>query len=82
MQVWMSQLKLLDIRYAQGKTINGAYLDVLVITTILIGHLNHRLFDKSQTKQYEILTYEYKCTPTEINSIIYPPNPLPSPPSM
>jgi DNA-binding Lrp family transcriptional regulator len=64
------------------KTINGAYLDVLVITTILIGHLNHRLFDKSQTKQYEILTYEYKCTPTEINSIIYPPNPLPSPPSM
>ena len=66
------------------RNISDAKLNTLITMDILIGHLNHRLFDKNQTKQYELLISEYKCTPIEIEKTIYsyPPNPLPSPPNI
>ena len=66
------------------RDISDAKLNTLITMDVLIGHLNHRLFDKKQTKQYELLISEYKCTPIEIEKTIYsyPPNPLPSPPNI
>ncbi len=67
------------------QVINGAKIDALIVIDILIGHLNHRLFDKVQTSQYELLISEYRCNPKEIEKASYysyPPNPLPSPPNI
>jgi DNA-binding Lrp family transcriptional regulator/predicted transcriptional regulator len=53
------------------KIINGVTIETLIITGVLIGAINHRLFDKLQTQQYEILIEHYKCAPETIKKEIY-----------
>ncbi len=55
-----------------SKLINGVTIETLVITGVLIGSTNHRLFDKIQTRQYEILIEHYKYTPETIKKEVYP----------
>ena len=42
--------------------INGVNIDTLIITKIILGSISNRLFDKKQTKQYEILISNYNYT--------------------
>ena len=50
--------------------IKGVQINPLVITEIIVGSINNRLFDKTQTKQYELLISDYNYTPEKINTII------------
>ena len=52
-----------DLYHKEQELLNnvrGINLSTLVVTDVLIGMLNRRMFDKSFTKQYEILISEYK----------------------
>ena len=50
-------------------TLAGASLDNLIVIDTICGTLSNRLFDKTQTKQYEFLISEYKYTSEKINNI-------------
>ena len=52
-----------DLYHKEQELLNnvrGVNITTLIVTDILIGMLNRRMFDKSFTKQYEILISEYK----------------------
>jgi DNA-binding Lrp family transcriptional regulator len=49
-----------------SQEIKGVDIDTLIKTSILIGSLNYRLFDKTQTSQYGILISGYNYTPESL----------------
>ena len=52
------------------RNINGIHVDSLIITKQVLGSINNRLSDKTQTRQYELLISDYHYTPEKINEII------------
>ena len=47
--------------------IKGTYIESLIITELLIGTINSRLYDKTQTRQYELLISMYNYAHESIN---------------
>ena len=52
------------------RNINGIRVDSLIITKQVLGSINNRLSDKTQTRQYELLISDYHYAPEKINEII------------
>ena len=50
--------------------IKGIQINPLIITKIMVGSINNRLYDKTQSRQYEVLISGYKYTPEKIINII------------
>ena len=49
-----------------SQEIKGVDIDTLIKTSILVGSLNYKLFDKTQTSQYSILISGYNYTPESL----------------
>ena len=52
------------------KNIRGMSFNTLIITNLILGLINNRLYDKTQSRQYEVLISGYKYTPEKIFSIL------------
>ena len=50
--------------------VKGASIDSLIVTSIICGSISNRLFNKTQTKQYELLISEYMYTTKMISDIM------------
>ena len=53
-----------------SQEVKGVNIDVLIKTSMPVGSLNHRLFDKTQTSQYNILISGYNHSPESLKSKI------------
>ena len=55
-------------------SIKGMTIEAIIITGMPIGSLDHRLFDKKETKQFELLVSEYNINQEKVlNEINYKP---------
>ena len=50
--------------------IKGMRFNTLIITNPVLGLTNNRLYDKTQSRQYEVLISGYNYTPEKIHSIL------------
>ena len=50
--------------------IKGVQINPLIITKIMVGLINNRLSDKTQTRQYELLISDYHYTPEKISTMV------------